>query len=156
MKTVFLLRHAKSKQGSAYATDFERPLAKRGKQDAEKVGAWMAKLDLVPDLVISSPAKRAKQTIQRCIEAADYQGEFTTFNLGSGQGASLSELILMMEEVTGKVPEVEYKEGRAFDIPRIVLDIDRAERELAWRPVTSLREGIRLTWQAIAHESDQV
>lgn len=75
MKTVFLLRHAKSKQDPGYATDYERPLAKRGKQDAARVGAWMAEQDLAPDLAISSPAKRARQTIERCAQAADYQGE---------------------------------------------------------------------------------
>jgi len=75
MKTVFLLRHAKSKQDPEYATDFERPLAKRGKQDAERVGVWMAEQDLVPDLVISSPAKRARQTTEHCAGAAGYQGE---------------------------------------------------------------------------------
>jgi UDP-glucose 4-epimerase len=85
--------------------------------------------------------------------AAEYQGDLTTFNLGSGEGASLRELIDLMRDVTGREPQVEYKPGRPFDIPRIVLDIGRAERELGWRPRTGLREGMELTWQAIAAET---
>ena len=94
MKTVFLLRHAKSKQNPCYATDFERPLTKRGKQDAARVGEWMAERDLLPNLVISSPAKRAKQTTLRCAQAADYQGEirFDEALYGNGEDAYLASL----------------------------------------------------------------
>lgn len=70
MKTVLLLRHGKSKRGPEYATDIERPLAKRGKRDAERMGAFLVEQDLVPDLILSSPAERARDTARRCAEAA--------------------------------------------------------------------------------------
>lgn len=75
MKTVYLLRHAKSKHDPEYATDFERPLAKRGRQEARYIGEWMADHGIIPDLIISSPAERAQDTVRRCAQAADYQGE---------------------------------------------------------------------------------
>jgi len=75
MKRVLLLRHAKSKRGPEYDTDFERPLAKRGKGDSAKVGAFLTEQDLIPDQIYSSSAKRARQTAERCAEAAGYEGE---------------------------------------------------------------------------------
>ena len=75
MKTVYLMRHGKSKRGPEYETDHERPLAKRGKRDAVRMGEFMAENDFMPDLIVSSPAERARDTTQRCADAADYQGQ---------------------------------------------------------------------------------
>jgi phosphohistidine phosphatase len=75
MKTIYLVRHGKSKRGPEYETDFERPLAKRGKRDAARMGAYLAEHDLLPELIVSSPAERARDTTLRLAEAADYQGE---------------------------------------------------------------------------------
>ncbi len=75
MKTIYLMRHAKSKRGPEYETDYERPLAKRGKRDAARMGEYLAEHDLLPDLIVSSSAERARDTALRFAEAADYQGE---------------------------------------------------------------------------------
>ncbi len=64
-RRLLILRHAKSSWDSKAKTDFERPLAKRGKKDAPRMGVWMRKQGLIPDCVISSPAKRTKQTADR-------------------------------------------------------------------------------------------
>jgi phosphohistidine phosphatase len=69
------MRHGKSKRGPQYQTDFERPLAKRGKRDAPRLGAYLSESDLLPDLILSSTAKRARDTALRLAEAADFQGE---------------------------------------------------------------------------------
>lgn len=65
MKTreLLILRHAKSAWNTAAASDFDRPLAKRGRKDAPKVGRFLRKQGLVPDYVVSSPAERARQTV---------------------------------------------------------------------------------------------
>ncbi|NOT11864.1 MAG: histidine phosphatase family protein [Methylococcaceae bacterium] len=60
-RELWLLRHGKSDWDSI-ADDFARPLKKRGERAAKQVGAWMKQQNLVPDLVISSPAKRAIDT----------------------------------------------------------------------------------------------
>lgn len=62
MKKLYLLRHAKSDWHAKAASDFERPLNKRGRNNARAVGHWMASQRIVPDLIISSPALRAWQT----------------------------------------------------------------------------------------------
>jgi len=66
---LIILRHAKSDWDSGASSDFERPLSKRGKRDAPRVGQWLKEQDLVPDYVISSPAKRAKKTALAMCEA---------------------------------------------------------------------------------------
>lgn len=70
-RELLILRHAKSDWDSGSATDFERPLAKRGRRDAPRVGAWLYREGLVPDCVVSSPAERARQTTLKVCKALD-------------------------------------------------------------------------------------
>ena len=74
MKSLTLLRHAKSSWDDHGLSDFDRPLAKRGLRDAPVMGARLAASGLAPDLVISSPAKRAKQTADLVIAHFDPGG----------------------------------------------------------------------------------
>jgi phosphohistidine phosphatase len=70
MKTLLLLRHAKSDWDDTSLRDFDRPLAARGERDAPRIGKALRKRGPLPDLIISSPAVRAKATIEAVIEAA--------------------------------------------------------------------------------------
>lgn len=63
-RELWLLRHGKSLR-DVDMIDFDRPLKKRGKQDAQRIGAWMQEQAYVPDAIISSPAKRAHDTAKR-------------------------------------------------------------------------------------------
>lgn len=60
-----LLRHAKSDWKQEDLIDIERPLANRGKKNAVKLGKWLLDKDLLPDLILCSPAQRAQQTMRR-------------------------------------------------------------------------------------------
>ena len=62
MKTVILIRHAKSSWDSAASNDFDRPLNDRGKNDAPEMAKRLKNKDIVIDAFISSPARRAKKT----------------------------------------------------------------------------------------------
>jgi phosphohistidine phosphatase len=64
MLTLSLLRHAKSSWDDASLDDFERPLAKRGESAAPRMGAFMAEQGLAPQLILCSPAVRARQTLE--------------------------------------------------------------------------------------------
>jgi len=62
MKTLLLLRHAKSSWEDTKLDDHNRPLNERGKKDAPVMGDYLKNKNLTPDLIISSTAKRAKDT----------------------------------------------------------------------------------------------
>lgn len=70
-----------------------------------------------------------------------------TFNVGSGYGLSLIELLEVMEEITGKTPRVEFRPGRPLDVPVNILDCRRIAAILGWRPQVSFPEGVHRTWQ---------
>lgn len=75
MKTLFLVRHAKSSRDDPSLPDRDRPLDDRGKQDARKMGKRLAKRDARPDLLLSSPALRALTTAQLIAEEVGYKGK---------------------------------------------------------------------------------
>lgn len=62
-RTLILLRHGKS-DWSTGKDDFDRPLKKRGKNASDLVGNWLKSHEHTPDFVITSPAKRARQTTE--------------------------------------------------------------------------------------------
>ena len=62
------MRHAKSDWGIPGTTDFDRPINKRGNENAIRIGQWMSENNHLPDKVFSSPATRAKQTIELVID----------------------------------------------------------------------------------------
>jgi len=68
MKTVFLLRHAKSAWDNPDLRDFDRTLSPRGRKAATAMGAYMKDEGLFPDLVISSPSARTRETLERLQE----------------------------------------------------------------------------------------
>ena len=72
MKTLYIIRHAKSSWDLPGLTDFDRPLNERGKRDAPRMGKRLKEKRIVPDLMLSSPAKRALSTCKRIAEALDY------------------------------------------------------------------------------------
>lgn len=75
--------------------------------------------------------------------------ESRIFNLGSGHGTSLNELIETIRNIVNIDVKVEYRPGRAFDVPQIYLDISRARKELGWEPTISLESGIKKTWEFV-------
>lgn len=81
--------------------------------------------------------------------AADYRGEARVFNIGSGAGHSVNEILAAVEATVGKKAQVRYTPGRKFDVPVSILDISRAQSELGWAPTIDLAEGLRLTYAAI-------
>lgn len=64
-RELLILRHAKSDWGTPGLGDFDRPLNGRGKEDAPRVGRWIAAQGLQPDYVVSSPAHRARSTARK-------------------------------------------------------------------------------------------
>jgi phosphohistidine phosphatase len=75
MKTLYVVRHAKSSWDDPDQADFDRPLNDRGKRDAPRMGKRLKEKDIHPDLLISSPAKRALSTCKRIAKELGYAKE---------------------------------------------------------------------------------
>ncbi len=80
MKNILILRHAKSDWLPDTKSDFERPLTSRGKNDAPKIGKAILDKEIVPDHILSSPAKRAVETIEAVAKACNYKHEIEFVN----------------------------------------------------------------------------
>lgn len=99
MKTLLLLRHAKSSRKDNGVRDFDRPLNQRGLKAAPSIGKLIRKRKLQPDLVLSSPAERARQTTQLVFEAAGLKTEARyDERIYEATGARLFEIVGQIEE----------------------------------------------------------
>jgi phosphohistidine phosphatase len=72
MKTLYLIRHAKSSWKFPHLIDFQRPLNKRGLRDAPFMGLLLYENSIRPDIMVSSPAKRALHTAELISESLGY------------------------------------------------------------------------------------
>lgn len=81
------------------------------------------------------------------VQLLSLPGGYHVFNLGSGVGHSIREVITLVEEVSGHVVDVESRPDRPFDVRSVVLDISRLAAMIEFRPRT-LRDGLLDTWAA--------
>ena len=84
--------------------------------------------------------------------AVAYRGAETEFNVGSGEGRSLRQVVEAVEQACGVPIDIRYEPARAIDVPANVLDVSRASRVLGWRPAIPFAEGLRRTiaWRQLA------
>jgi UDP-glucose 4-epimerase len=83
------------------------------------------------------------------VKAGEYKpkvDEPRVFNIGSGIGYTLNDIIARIKEVVDVPVEVQYTPARALDVPANVLDITRAKTYLQWEPQVDLKDGLRDTW----------
>ena len=99
MKTLLILRHAKSSWKHPEISDHDRPLNKRGKHDAPIMGRQLKEKRLVPDLIISSTAVRAKDTALVIADVVGYTKEIVF--LSSLYAASPDAYIQAISHVAG-------------------------------------------------------
>lgn len=75
MKTLLILRHAKSSWKNSDYSDHARPLNTRGKSAAPRMGQLIYEEDIVPDVILSSTARRARDTADLVAEASGFENE---------------------------------------------------------------------------------
>ena len=154
MKTLLVLRHAKSSWNHPELDDHERPLNERGRRDGPRMGELMRKYGLMPDIVISSDAVRAQLTAKAVTEAARYAGEILLDpRLYMASPADILSLLRTVSEnaetvmIIGHNPGleelVEQLTGERQDLPtaafaHIVLEIAQ------WRDLTLSTRGTLL------------
>lgn len=104
-RELLILRHAKSDWSTDASSDFERPLAERGRNDAPRMGAWMRKKGLVPRHVVSSPAERARETAVLVCNALDIKKKDIRWDTRI-YAAEVSELIAALADCPGDASSV--------------------------------------------------
>jgi len=112
MKTLLVLRHAKSSWNDPALDDQERPLNKRGRRDAPRMGELVRECGLIPDVIISSDAVRARLTAEAVAEAARYAGEILLDpRLYLACPADILSLLTTVRENAGTVMIVGHNPG---------------------------------------------
>lgn len=102
MKTLYLIRHAKSSWSEPVLSDFERPLNHRGKHDAPFMGKLLKEQKVVADKIISSPAVRAYTTARIIASEINYPVEKIETDKNIYE-ASASEILNIIQEVPDSV-----------------------------------------------------
>lgn len=69
------------------------------------------------------------------------------YNVGSGIGYSVNDIVRIIAEVTATFPEIIYKPARPFDVKKIILDVKKAKTMLGWYPATPIEKGIHEVWK---------
>ena len=105
MKNLLIIRHAKSSWDEPGLSDFDRPLNKRGKRDVPFMGSLLKFRELIPDLVITSAAKRARKTAALILEAMGCREELIDEreSLYLAETEDLLELIRNLDDRLGRV-----------------------------------------------------
>lgn len=112
MKTLLLLRHAKSSWKDSDLDDHDRPLNKRGKRDAPRMGRLVRDENLLPDLIVTSSAKRCRKTAEHVIQECGYRGEARiTGELYEANAAKLREFIAGLSDHFHRVLLVAHNPG---------------------------------------------
>ncbi len=113
MKTLVLIRHAKSSWAEPMQADYDRPLNDRGREDAPRMGERLKKLSVVPDLIVSSTAKRAAQTAKRIAEGVGYHPEKIHWveRLYHASPATMETVIASLEDDVQTVFLVSHNNG---------------------------------------------
>lgn len=96
---LMLMRHAKA--SSAEGPDRRRPLADRGRRDAPLVGGWLAENDLLPDVVLSSDAARARETSELVVAGSG--AEIAVQPVPDLYGATVAEVLEVVAETSDEV-----------------------------------------------------
>ena len=87
------------------------------------------------------------------LKAATCKSDVPVFNIGSGEGKSLNQVIKAIENLLDRPIKKRYSAARAFDVPSNVLDISRAATELSWKPQVRFEDGLRMTWEWLSQQA---
>lgn len=112
MKTLLLMRHAKSSWKDPDLTDHDRPLKKRGRKDAKRIAKVIEANDLYPHLILSSSATRAVETVEVLVDALGFENEIIYSDaLYMGEPSDFIEALKTLDSDIEKVMIVAHNPG---------------------------------------------
>ena len=157
VKRLLILRHAKSSWADSSIDDWQRPLNERGLRDAPRAGAWLRERALLPDLIITSDAVRARTTAEAVAETAGYSREIiiepTLYHAKPGDVLAVlrgvrteARTVLVVGHNPGLEELVQELTGEHRDLPtaalvHIAMEIDE------WSEVSASAGSIVDTWR---------
>jgi UDP-glucose 4-epimerase len=93
-----------------------------------------------------------KDAVDALIKSLSTDSNDRIFNLGSGKGYTLNDILEIIENVSGKKAKVIYKEKRNIDVPVNILDNKLLSETLDWKPETDINTGIKRTYEYLKKE----
>ena len=141
-RELFILRHAKSDWDSGASMDRQRPLNKRGRKDAPRIGSWMREHYLYPGQVICSPAVRARETLAAVAAALELQPERIRY-LDAMYLADLGTLLHILREIPAELDSVMLVGHNP--------GLDELVNYLSTTPVPRTESGKLMTTACLAH-----
>lgn len=148
MKTLLLMRHAKSSWKDESLDDHDRPLNKRGKREAPRMGELLREQNLVPDYIVSSSARRARKTADCVALAACYRGETRiTSELYMSPPAKMLEVLSQTPEAFNSVLLI----GHNPSAEELLEQLTGQYRGLSTAAVAHLRLGVE-SWRELTCE----
>ena len=151
MKTLYVLRHAKSSWDNADVADFDRPLNERGRSTAVFMGELMKREEYAPELILASPARRARETVELVKKAAALTAEIKfKERIYEARPQTLQQVVLALDDrsdsalIVGHNPGMEgfvrLLTGRTEELPTAalaIIDLDIA----GWEQIVSDKLG---------------
>ncbi len=151
MKTLLLMRHAKSSHEEEGMSDHARPLNERGRADAPRMAARLTEAGCLPDRVLCSTARRAKETAELFVEAAGLGEPIEYRNqLYHAPPGDILDVIAEVGGDAGRLMVVAHNPGMeelvrrltGFDGGMPTAGVARIEMAIeAWEEVGDVREG---------------
>lgn len=126
MKTLLLMRHAKSSWSDGSLSDHDRPLNQRGVEAAGKMGSLISQVDLIPEIILSSSSKRTKETVKYFLEACPFSGEVIySRDLYHGGPEEILESLQHWGEGYSRVMVVGHNPGMEYALEEFTGEHDR-------------------------------
>jgi phosphohistidine phosphatase len=124
MKTLLIMRHAKSNHAASQFSERERPLTTKGERRAAEMGAWLLERELLPQLILTSTAVRACHTAQLVAETSGYRGEIRALDeLYMAEADETISLLQSLPEDLERVLVVGHNPGLESLIPLLTEQI---------------------------------
>lgn len=124
-----------------------------GRHGQGVIGTWMGQalrgetIEIWGDGSVIRDYVFVTDVIDVMIRVATYDGDVRVFNIGSGQGQSLNDILGHLKQLCGPALTVSYRPAAPSDVPVSVLETSLARTELGWHSHASLADGLAQTWR---------
>lgn len=146
--SVFRLSNPYGERQNPYAAQGVIPVFVNNTIKGENINIW-GNGEVIRDYIY------IKDAVKVLAESLKIKSDKKIFNLSSGTGYSLNQIIELIKEVSGMKVKVDFQKGRNIDVPVNILDNSLAMRTFCWKPETDIKTGIELTYKYLKEINDR-